>query len=378
MATTPPAPAAKAAPAPVARVAPAARPAEGGNSYALSVFAILAVGAIVRVALPVSIGLLLGMLTAFAFQPYYERLCRRTQRPGLSALLCVAAASVALAAILGSIGYLLIGRGVTMAYALVQSLEPGRPARLFVDRVAIRLNRWHLPTSDLIERLRGAAAELTAQVARLAAMIAGVTFHGLLLFFFALLTIHFILRNWTKIVRKAELFSPLPPQHTRALLLEFTQEGRSILLGTVFTGLSQGVLAGLGYLMCGLPQPAFFGAATAMASLIPGVGTMLLWVPCGIYLILTGHTAGGICELLWGALVVVGASDYVLRPMMVGGHGKTPALFTFIALFGGIEAFGLIGLILGPVIMGLALALLRIYGQDRMDRRRSAPSPGGA
>ncbi len=353
-----------------AHPAPAEIP-DDRSSYALGIFAIFAIAAIVRVAMPVGIGLLLGTLTAFALQPYYERLRARLGRPGLSALICVAGASVALVVVLGGLGFLLIGRGVNMAHGLVASLEPGRPARLFFERMAGYLARLNIPTSDLIERLRNAAAELTAQAAKLAAAIAGFTFHGLLILFFALLSINYVLRNWPKISRKAEWVSPLPPHHTRALLQEFTQEGRSILLGTVMTGLAQGALAGIGYWITRLPEPAFFGAATAVASLIPGVGTLLVWVPSGIYLILSGHSAGGIVELVWGILVVVGVSDYVLRPLLVSGHGKTPALFTFIALFGGIEAFGLIGLILGPVIMGISLALLRIYEQDMIQRRRA-------
>ena len=72
----------------------------------------------------------------------------------------------------------------------------------------------------------------------------------------------------------------------------------------------------------------------------------------------------GIFELLWGGLVVVGLSDYVIRPFLVGGHGHVPTLLTFISLFGGVEVFGLLGLIIGPVIASVALALLRTYDRE--------------
>ncbi len=134
--------------------------------------------------------------------------------------------------------------------------------------------------------------------------------------------------------------------------------------GTVATGIAQGTLAAIGYAITGVPDPIFFGIVTAFASLLPAVGTLLVWVPAGLYLIATGHLGKGIVEFLWGSLIVVGLSDYVLRPRLVRDESM-PALLVFISLFGGIEALGLAGLIVGPLIMGLALAVLRLYAQQR-------------
>ena len=156
---------------------------------------------------------------------------------------------------------------------------------------------------------------------------------------------------------------------TRALFDEFRRVGRTVLLGTVLTGLAQGLLATIGYFITRVPEAPLLGALTTVASLLPGVGTLLVWVPAGIYLLLSGHVGLGIAELVYGAAVVVGVSDYIIRPRLVGGHGEAPALLTFVALFGGLEVFGLIGLILGPVITSLAVALLRIYEKEATIRR---------
>jgi predicted PurR-regulated permease PerM len=86
-------------------------------------------------------------------------------------------------------------------------------------------------------------------------------------------------------------------------------------------------------------------------------------------LIVTGHPARGVLELAWGAVAVVGLSDYVIRPRLVGGEGGTPALVTFAALFGGVEVWGLKGLIMGPVVMLVAIAVLRIYVREQEARR---------
>jgi predicted PurR-regulated permease PerM len=102
----------------------------------------------------------------------------------------------------------------------------------------------------------------------------------------------------------------------------------------------------------------------------------LIWVPAGLYLLVTGHPGWAVGELIWGALVVVGLSDYVIRPRLVGDEA-TPAILVFIALFGGLEMLGLSGLIMGPIIMSVATATLRLYlrerRQGRIDQATSPP-----
>ena len=223
-------------------------------------------------------------------------------------------------------------------------------------------------------RLGEAAGEVAKRAAEIAGALASVSANLLLGLFFAVMAMHFFLRHWRATATRLEAILPLDPRHTRALLQEFRHVGRAVLLGTVLTGLAQGALAGVGYWITGLPQPAFFGALTAVASLIPAVGTLLIWVPAGAYLMLTEHFTAGVIELAWGALVVVGVSDYVIRPRLVGDPEGTPAVLTFVALFGGVELMGLSGLIIGPVVMSLALAALRIYEGEVARRPKSPPA----
>jgi predicted PurR-regulated permease PerM len=137
--------------------------------------------------------------------------------------------------------------------------------------------------------------------------------------------------------------------------------GRHVFLGTLTTALVQGTLAGIGFWVCGVPQPAFFGVLAAVASLLPALGTLLVWAPLSVYLILIGSTGSGVALLIYSAVVVVGFSDYVLRPYLVGDNEVVPTLLTFVALFGGVEVFGLRGLVVGPIVVTLAVALLRTY-----------------
>jgi predicted PurR-regulated permease PerM len=160
---------------------------------------------------------------------------------------------------------------------------------------------------------------------------------------------------------------PLHPMHTRVVLAEFQKVGKEVFIGTMLTALVQGFLGGVGYAIGGVPEAPLLAALTAMCSLVPAIGTLLVWVPVGIGLIATGHVAVGIFEFVWGALVVGVVSDYVIRPRLVGSGGHVPTLLTFISLFGGVRVFGLLGLIVGPVIAAVALALLRTYNREMCD-----------
>jgi predicted PurR-regulated permease PerM len=336
---------------------------------ALGVFAVAAIAAIIWVVQPVGIGILLGMLIAFTLQPFYESLVDRHGRHGLIALGCVLVSTIGLLAVVGGLSSLFITRGAVMAQALIASLGPDGGLRAGGLRLAARLGPLHFQADEITAKLRDAAADLASRGAAIAAAVATTTFDILLMLFFAMMTLSFILRRWKEITLRAEEMLPIRPRYTRAILDEFQRVGRTTLLGTVLTGLAQGAFAAVGYWITGVPEAAFFGAATAVLSLVPGVGTMIVWVPAGMFLLVTGHPGMGALELVWGSLVVVGASDYIIRPRLVGGHGTMPPLFTFAALFGGVEVFGLAGLILGPLIMSVSFAILRIFAQDAEERR---------
>lgn len=353
-------------------VADASTPAERRS---LGVFAVLAFTAIAWMAKPVGIGILLGALTAFALEPLYDRLRRYTRRSSLAALGCVLVAWGGFGITLGGLSYLLVARGAVMGRALVASLGPGGTGRDLLGRAADRLGPLRFHPDELAARLRDAAAEVATRVAAIAAVLASATFTVLLISFFLLMTLFFTLERWDQIARQVENMLPIRPRYTRALLEEFRRVGRTTLLGTLITGLAQGALAALGYFLTGVPEAAFFGAVTAVASLLPAVGTTLVWLPLGVALLATGHPGMGALELAWGALVVVGVSDYGIRPRLVGGDGTMPALLTFTALFGGVEAFGLIGLVLGPIVMALSFGLLRIFAHDAEAHRARGEQP---
>jgi predicted PurR-regulated permease PerM len=333
--------------------------------------ALAAVAAIVWLVRPVGMGVFIGMLMAFAFQPVHEWVLRRLSRAP-AALVTVLASTVLVAVTFGGLVWLLVRDGIALGSEVVTSLGSGGTVRDAIASVSRVTSRVGITKEDLATHLRQLAEGAVTQAAGIAEAVASTTASSLLAFFFAMLTMYFILTHSQNLSVAAQETLPLRPDYTRRLFEEFRVVGRTTLLGTVGTGFVQGVLATLGYWIAGMPRPLFFGAATALASLVPAVGTMLVWVPAGIVLIVLGHVWQGVFVLVWGVVIVTSLNDYVLRPRLVGHKGGVPALATFIALFGGVEALGLKGLIVGPVLMSVAIAVLRLYSDEARQRRAAA------
>lgn len=337
---------------------------------ALGFLALAALAVIAWVSRPIGVGMFIGALTAFILQPLYAWLCIKVRHPRIAQVICVFLTGVVVLAVIVGTITVLVARGTVLGLRLLETLQPGGELRAYVEALRHKLALFGLfGTTHFIDQLRDAASRVATYVGGIATALAGETFHVMLALFFVLLTTSFVLANGAEVESAVENLSPLSLNHTRALLAQIRYVGRATLLGSVVTGLTQGLLAGLVYLACGVPEAVFFGVATAVASLFPGVGTLLVWVPAGAYLIATGHVARGVIELVASAVFVVGFCDYLLRPMLVGGE-KMPALLTFAALFGGLEAFGLVGLLLGPLLMSVAVAVLRLYREDVLEDAR--------
>ena len=137
---------------------------------------------------------------------------------------------------------------------------------------------------------------------------------------------------------------------------------KAVVWGLVATALAQGALAGLGYWWAGLDAPVLLGAVTAMVAMLP-FGAPLLWGSIGIWLLVSGELTAGIGLLLWGVLVVSWI-DNLIRPLVISSATRIPFLLVLFGVLGGLAAFGLIGLFLGPVILAVLVAVWREWLEE--------------
>ncbi len=175
-----------------------------------------------------------------------------------------------------------------------------------------------------------------------------------------LLVLFFIYRDGRRLQEEFWAALPFPDADRRALKASVSRVLTAGVIGILGTCIVQGLLGGIGFWIGGLPSPVLFGSLMAVASLVPFVGTALFWLPGGTYLLLAGSTGKGIFLLAWGVLVV-GSADNVVRPLLIGGKADLPFSLMALGAIGGFAAFGLMGVVIGPVILSLSLVFFRMY-----------------
>ncbi len=187
---------------------------------------------------------------------------------------------------------------------------------------------------------------------------------GTVLAFTAMLFIlFFIIRDGRAIARLGSALVPLPADRREALATRLASVTRAVVRGTALTSMIQGLLLGIGFAVVGLPAPVVFGVLAAVLSVVPFGGTALVWVPALVTMLVQTRYGQAVGILVVG--VIVSSVDNFIKPMLISGSSPLPTLAVFIGVLGGLAAFGLIGLFLGPVVIALVLALIEFTREQR-------------
>jgi predicted PurR-regulated permease PerM len=296
--------------------------------------------------------------------PIYNRLNKKFR--GRSALASIATVLLVVFLIFVPLGGLLgivtdqaikVGQAVT-PWVERQLAEPDRisnalKALPFIDQIEPYRNEILKKAGDLVSGMSGFIMSKVQDVTRW-------TVNLVFMFFVMLYCMFFFLIDGTKVLEKILYYLPLQDQDERRMLGKFTSVTRATLKGTFVIGILQGGLAGLAFAVVGIPSAVFWGAIMAVLSVIPSVGSALVWVPAVIALIATGHAAKGIGLAVFCA-VVVGSLDNLLRPILVGKDTQMHELFIFFGTLGGIVMFGVVGMVIGPIIAALFVTVWEIY-----------------
>jgi predicted PurR-regulated permease PerM len=175
-------------------------------------------------------------------------------------------------------------------------------------------------------------------------------------FFMMLFLLFFLLRDGHQLLDRAVRLVPMEPQRRGELLKLVGSTTRAVVYGTGLTALAQGALVGIGFAIAGLPSAVVFGVLTAAMALLPVGGAAIVWAPAVIYLFATSQWGWAFFMLIWGAVVSV--SDNLLRPLLISSQAQVSILAVFVGVIGGVSAFGVIGVIIGPVLLTFIAALL--------------------
>ena len=207
-----------------------------------------------------------------------------------------------------------------------------------------------------IEQLAGGANNLLQNV------LGRVTHAALDLGLF-LLMLFFLLRDGGRLRAELQPISPFSEEQERQIFDHLERTIKGALQAVVVVPVVQGILAGIGFMMFGVPSPLVWGTAVILAATVPLFGSPLAWAPACAYLFVQGHT-GPAWGLLVFCLVIVSGSDNVIKPMLLQGSARIHPLLGFLSIVGGVLAFGIFGFLIGPVILSLVLSAIRIYRLD--------------
>jgi len=179
------------------------------------------------------------------------------------------------------------------------------------------------------------------------------------------MTFFVFLRGGPRFVEQLRDMVPMEREHTDAILSTLFDTLSAVVQAMLVTAVAQGVLAGIGYWISGIPFSLFLGVLSGFLSLIP-YAVPLVWMSCAGYLAATGSTGSAIFLVIWG-LAVIGSVDNFIRPLVIGERAKLSAFLLFFAILGGLSVYGFLGLLLGPVLVATVVTFLRIYRTEYVD-----------
>ncbi len=289
---------------------------------------------------------------SFLFAPVYIWLKKKTGRDAPAALLTILLILVvALAPLL-----MVLYTAFNQALALEDKFNPQDFSVLFQrfnPRVRASLDAaiQHL-TRDISSLLTEALPSVFAAVSSLAVSLFVMFF----MMYYIFLNIHYV------IIRSTE-FLPFSQTNAIWLVRQFEHISKAILVGQMLVSGLQGLMGGVGFFLFGLSDAVLWGIVMAIASLVPVVGTSLVWLPAGVYMLAHKQYFSGVGLLLWGAVVVSHIDNFV-RPRLGKRLGDINPIVMLLGVFAGLEFFGIVGVLVGPFLLAFFLLLLQVYRQE--------------
>lgn len=308
---------------------------------------------------------------AFLLYPLHERLSRRLKgRSMLSAGIITSLTPFLVLAPLSILGVVFAGQVASLVgYLRGQSFlsHPQLAARLESYPMLGDLLRWssaNFPVSgaQIQGWITGEMQALLKSAAAVGGTLALGLFGTVVGFFMMLFLLFFLLRDGRLILDHLTRLIPLEAARRERLLDYLAQVTRAVVFGSTATALIQGVFVAVGFALTGLPSPVVFGVLATIAALLPAGATIVL-VPAVLYLAVGGHWVAAIFLVVWGGLLAV--VENVARPLLTAHRAHVSTLAVFVGAVGGVSAFGVLGLVIGPVLLSFVVALVRFTTEVR-------------
>lgn len=310
---------------------------------------------------PIFIPIVMGLILAYVLYPLYSRLDLKINSKNWSATLIVLASFFLFVVPLLLLVYAST-RQILNVYLLLKNFDFGQLLTSLIPSLFAN------PT---------VSSEIIATVSHLNTQITGaiITFFqntimnlpsiamGIIIFLF---TFFFGLVEGENVRNYLSVIFPFPKEHAEKFYIKFNQVTNSFIYGQVVVGFIQGIVAGIAYFMFGVPNAFLLTIVTIVASILPVIGPSLVWVPVDIFLFAEGNNVAGIQLLIYG-LFLINWIHVILTPRIISKRAEMNPAIALIGMIGGLYAFGIIGLILGPLTLAYLILLIEIYRDKKTD-----------
>ena len=300
---------------------------------------------------PIIIPIIFGLLFAYVFSPVYKLIKRKIKGKNISALILLIGLALIVAVPIIYFVPIMI-RQSSELYILLRNFDFGQILSNFMQNdIASSLS------SNINNMIYKISSTFQNQLINLPSF--------LLQFVVFLFTFYFAVRDGNELRDYISTLSPFSDSTEKKFLKEFRGITNAIVFGQVLIGVVQGLAVGVGLFVLGIPNVLILTFITMIVSMIPVLGSWIIWLPVGLFLLLTGQTFNGIFLLLYGALFV-STIDNLIRPYLLSKQSNLPVALSIIGTIGGLYFFGIAGLVLGPLILAYILIIIEFYQKGKL------------
>lgn len=308
---------------------------------------------------PILFAIVYGILLAYIFQPVYRFILSKVNNQSLAAfLVCLGVLTILIAVLILILGSLL--SQVINFYISIQQLnftEIIQSFPNFISNSEISTTLSSAINTSLSNLISSFATTLRDFVLNIPSLILQILV-VFLIFFFGL-------KDGEKAFEYFKSLSPMKKETQGKFFKHFENITKSVLVGQIVVGIIQGAIAGMGYFIFGVPNALLLTLLTMVIGVIPIIGPWLVWIPIDVYLFVSGRTGAGIGLLIYG-LFLINWIDAIIRPIIVSRKTEINHAIVLIGMIGGLYVFGLIGLIIGPLILAYVLLVLELYRKQNL------------
>jgi predicted PurR-regulated permease PerM len=308
---------------------------------------------------PILISIIVGIILAFVFTPVYNWLVKKTNMKNLSAIIISLILIILIITPVWLFTPIIVDQSIKI-YLTTQKMDFITPLENFFPSLFASKEFSNQVGSIIYSFVNKTVNSIMVSFSNLIINFPTLFLQLMVAFF----TFFFILRDKEQFIDYIKSLLPFSKEVEKKLFEQTQGITMSVLYGQVVIGILQGLIAGLGFFIFGVPNALFLTIFACLAGIFPIIGTTIIWVPVAIYLLATGSSLPAIGVIVFG--IVASTIDNVLKPILVAKRTSLPTSITLIGMVGGFFLFGILGFIIGPLILAYLLIILEIYRNKRV------------